>query len=308
MSRVFLSWSGEPSRSVAIALKHWLPNVLPVLQPWISHEDIHAGDRWSDEVARALAGTDFGIICVTEVNLASPWLNFEAGAVATSLQSGRVFPYLVQLPTSLVHGPLAQFQGAAADREGTLKLLLGMARLLTPPADSATVKASFEQEWPGLEALLSQLPEASEQLASEGYEWPRARSAETLCAFLSRLSSTQRGIFLSVIAEDSRLAPGPLRGYFQAQGRVFRPYAQSRDADAVRDEVGLSEAELVYRCKDLEHAELIATAPSTLPSYTVTSTVMRLINQSPDQMASCLGVPTESAPDAGPDASDGLLI
>jgi hypothetical protein len=62
--RVFISWSGEPSQSVARALHGWLPRVVQHLESWMSDEDIESGARWNDQVGKALDNIDFGIVCV----------------------------------------------------------------------------------------------------------------------------------------------------------------------------------------------------------------------------------------------------
>lgn len=41
--KVFISWSGETSKKVALALKAWLPNVIQALDPWMSDKDIEKG-------------------------------------------------------------------------------------------------------------------------------------------------------------------------------------------------------------------------------------------------------------------------
>lgn len=84
--KVFISWSGSRSKAVASTLRQWLTDVLQNLKPWMSEMDILAGTRWSAEVARELSETKFGIICLTRSNVAEPWILFEAGAIARTLQ------------------------------------------------------------------------------------------------------------------------------------------------------------------------------------------------------------------------------
>ena len=85
--RVFVSWSGERSREVAKAFRDWLPLVLHYAEPWVSDADIEAGERWAQSVAGELAASTFGVVCVTSENVNSPWVLFEAGALAKSLES-----------------------------------------------------------------------------------------------------------------------------------------------------------------------------------------------------------------------------
>ncbi|KXB59407.1 hypothetical protein HMPREF3180_02349 [Leptotrichia wadei] len=43
--KIFLSWSGEPSKSIAEKFKNWLPNVLQYVEPYFSQQDIELGER-----------------------------------------------------------------------------------------------------------------------------------------------------------------------------------------------------------------------------------------------------------------------
>jgi hypothetical protein len=97
--RVFISWSGEPSRSVARALQDWLRLMLQSIHVWMSDDDIEAGTRWSLELAKALDEIDFGIICVTRANRRSPWLLFEAGALAKRFPAARLVPLCIDFPS-----------------------------------------------------------------------------------------------------------------------------------------------------------------------------------------------------------------
>ncbi len=54
MMKVFLSWSGDTSKAVAIALKTWLHYVFPRLNIWMSEQDIQAGTKWGQELGKAL--------------------------------------------------------------------------------------------------------------------------------------------------------------------------------------------------------------------------------------------------------------
>ena len=102
--KVFISWSGEPSRSIALALRQWLPLVVQHAMPWMSDEEIASGTRWNESMTRALDETEFGIVCVTLANQHQPWLMFEAGAIAKRLRRcGR--PAVHRPPTGRGHRP-----------------------------------------------------------------------------------------------------------------------------------------------------------------------------------------------------------
>jgi hypothetical protein len=103
--KVFISWSGDKSRNVAVALRDWLPSVINCIQPFVSSEDIHAGTRWQQEIADQLDTTNFGVVCVTKENQLSPWLNFEAGALAKAVDLSRVVPLAIDLKPSDVKIP-----------------------------------------------------------------------------------------------------------------------------------------------------------------------------------------------------------
>lgn len=158
--KVFLSWSGSRSKAVAHALRDWLPIVLHYVQPWMSEEDIRAGDRWASQIGKELASHDFGIICVTRDNLNAPWLLFEAGALSKSLEEGAVVPYLLDVDFSDVGGPLGQFQAKKAFREPTLKLIESLNARAAEPDNAARVQKLFDKCWEDLEGVLRAIPES----------------------------------------------------------------------------------------------------------------------------------------------------
>ena len=112
-------------------MREWLPLLFQTIEPWLSSSDIMAGTRWANELAENLDEIDFGILCLTQDNVNSPWILFEAGALSKSLQKGRVVPYLIGIkPKDLNESPLSQFQCVASDKNGTKKLLFSIAESL----------------------------------------------------------------------------------------------------------------------------------------------------------------------------------
>jgi hypothetical protein len=92
---IFISWSGEMSSQVALALRELLKGTIQTANPWLSGPDIEKGARWRTEIEAALEGAPAGLIVLTPENLISPWLLFEAGAL--SKKNDRVYTYLFNL-------------------------------------------------------------------------------------------------------------------------------------------------------------------------------------------------------------------
>jgi hypothetical protein len=166
--KVFLSWSGSKSKAVAVHLRRWIPDVITMAEPWCATSDIDAGRRWSTEIAKALEGCHFGIVCLTASNLASPWILFEAGALAKRVSESRVVPYLIDIgPADLGLSPLSQFQAKRATEEDTLSLMQSIRDVAAelhykkgvrlPEAEAVT--RQIRRAWPELSRVLDALPE-----------------------------------------------------------------------------------------------------------------------------------------------------
>jgi hypothetical protein len=163
--KIFISWSKEPSKQVAETLAEWLPDVIQSLKPWVSRE-IPAGSRWNTEIADELSSTKFGIICVTKANQHEPWLQFEAGALAKTLdEQTRVCPYLIDMSEGELSGPLVAFQSVRADEAGTKKLVqdinAAMAANGHANLSEAQVNKAFDRSWGELQTKLNDLTKSS---------------------------------------------------------------------------------------------------------------------------------------------------
>jgi TIR domain len=169
---VFIGWSGKNTNSylVAQALRTWLEDTIQGCEPWVSAQDIDAGERWGTELFAQLDKHSVGIVCVTKENQAEPWLNFEAGALAKQLKGdqqdeSRVCPLLIGMTINDVTGPLQLLQTVPLDEEGVFKVLrmvnkFGISKSLPDEA----LKRGFEKWWwPDLQERLKEMQVPEQQ-------------------------------------------------------------------------------------------------------------------------------------------------
>jgi hypothetical protein len=187
--KVFISWSGERSQALAQALHDWIPLVLHNVEPWLSEADIEAGDRWAEAVAKELADSNFGIICVTRENVGSPWVLFEAGALAKSMQGSKVIPLLLDLEFRDITGPLAQFQAKKVDKSGLSEVIQSINQTANHAVPDARAKQLFEALWPEFEKKVKAIPK--EPTAAKHVR-PQHEVLEELVASVRSLDSRLR--------------------------------------------------------------------------------------------------------------------
>ena len=171
--KVFISWSKARSKELASALREILRNAFhPAVQPWMSEKEIGAGRRWTSELAAGLLDAQVGIICVTKENEPEPWLNFEAGAIAKTVERDTfVCPYLLDQRPGDLGALLGQFQAVQADHAGTLKLFRDINVALgdqgRPELELTRV---FEKWWPDLDAAIRSIPPVQQAVPEERTE------------------------------------------------------------------------------------------------------------------------------------------
>ncbi len=116
----------------------------------MSHHDLVAGGRWSQQLAFELEDAHFGLICLTPDNRESPWLLFEAGALTKHLSGRACCILLGGLRPADVGGPLGQFQHAYFTHDEVRKLLYDINALLEHPLEATSLDLIFEKWWPDL--------------------------------------------------------------------------------------------------------------------------------------------------------------
>lgn len=220
-NKVFISWSGSPSKEIARTLRTWLDDVLDHISPWVSDVDIEAGSRGLAEIEEALKDAKAGIIIVTKETMHRPWINFEAGALSKIVGNdpkNRVIPLLVGFDKTIdLTGPLNILQAVQFDEDGVTRLLRS---LYTAFGMKDKSEARMKAYWSGLktdvEAILAEHPIA------ESLEAPVGPVEESLAMGSSRSSDSKvdemLGILRAIRDRDAPSRSGGTGGYWGGVG------------------------------------------------------------------------------------------
>ena len=186
--KVFIAWSGDVSQEVAAVLRVWLPGVIAALEPYVSAEDMGKGGRWSDDIAKQLEESSYGILCVTQSNIESSWLNFEAGALSRTVDRRRVSPFLFRVPSSDFKGPMRQFQYTVYDKSDVSKLMHSLNNACKPQClKESRLDSNFEVWWPQLKEKLDKIQdEHGQEELQRQRRWLREALRQTSSALLAR--------------------------------------------------------------------------------------------------------------------------
>lgn len=263
--RVFISWSGTPSRMVASALREWLPQILQNTIPFMSEHDIAKGSRGQDEIAAQLRDAALGIVCLTPGNLGAPWILFEAGALSNSLAERElVCPYLIGLRKQDVAPPLSLFQLASADRADTLSLIKDINNTFEAEyrLSEAALDRQFDKWWPELEV---ELERALEAVDAEDTPKPEREPDDLLAEVLETVRRLEREWDHSrpIKQEELPLGPTPDESSGLSEGDTVRHpkfgegvvaalSGRGRDLKAVIDFESLGKKKVVVRYANLQ--------------------------------------------------------
>ncbi len=190
--KVFISWSGEVSHIVGLALKDWLPSVIQCIDPFISSEDIAKGSRWSSVLETELNESKFGIICLTPENHREPWILFEAGALSRGIGETFVAPLLTGMTIPELEGPLAQFNASIASKDDIFKLLISINDRIDTSIDRKLeprqLENIFEALWTGFETRINECLAKLITIQSATHEDKVKRSADDMLEELIELN------------------------------------------------------------------------------------------------------------------------
>jgi len=228
--KLFISWSDQRSKSIALALKSWLPTVIHGVKPWVSEKDIDKGTLGIVEIFKSLQDADCGIVCVTPESLTRQWLNFEAGALSKAVDR-RVWTYLYGLSYGEVTGPLKEFQHTLATKEDTLVLVKSIHKRASTDLAESEIDELFESRWLKLEAKLKSLPQLNitsrrsvEEMVADLHQHVRSTKPLGISITSVQPSSVQQPITISGISKEDH-PTGQLILLIVQTGDEFRPNA-----------------------------------------------------------------------------------
>jgi hypothetical protein len=154
---VFLSWAGEPSKQLALAFHDFLPVVVQECSPWMSKNDILAGQPWDRQLESALKAATFGVVCITPQNRENAYLHYEAGAIANQVgDQHHVCPVLLGgLTPGQLSQPLGRFQAKVADVDGIWELVVSLNSTAAKKLDPTQLRRAFDGQWPSLQQAIA---------------------------------------------------------------------------------------------------------------------------------------------------------
>ena len=207
--KVFVSWSGELSCQIAEVLKKWIPCIIQSVEVFFSPEDIEKGDNWDKTISTELSQCNYGIICLTSDNTSAPWINFEAGAIAKSLDS-KITALMVNIKPSDIKGPLSRYQATKFEKNDFFQLVSAINKSLETPLDHRILQNTFDTMWTALEREVNSVIEqysSSKAVQDTSKELPENEPLEEILQLL-RMQNT-------ILTNPDRLIPIEYIDYMQ---------------------------------------------------------------------------------------------
>jgi len=230
--KVFLSWSGESSKQIAEAFEGFI-RLIQAVKPFCS-PDIPKGSNWLQRIRDELQNTSCGMIFLTKDNLDSPWILFEAGALAKQVSESKVCPLLFGLRPTEVTPPLSAFQLTEFTDADMKSLFFGIAKDVRAAnevcPEDRELDPLFSAFWPTTRKKI-------EEILAGGSAKPKTRTtdekldevlliARQMSRSVSALSASIGGVSLSESLE-----------HVARQGRVADAIRVLADSGTVSDEL-----------------------------------------------------------------------
>jgi hypothetical protein len=202
---VFLSWSKEPSGSIARELQAWIRSVIPTVEVFLS-KDIEKGREWGSTLKVNLSNACFGMICITKNNINEPWILFEAGALYRNFDITRVAPILFGVRPADLGLPLAQLQATLFNEEDMRFLAATINQATSIPLPRDFVDQQAGRVWSEFSKKIESILGREEEPLSKPEAPP---SGAELQEMLSRTTEMVQSIYRIVSQSGSSVQISP---------------------------------------------------------------------------------------------------
>lgn len=195
--RLFLSWSGKKSSRLASIFKTYVTDIFPDSDIYYSSDDIRGGEKWRSSIESGLNDRNFSIIFLTESNLQSKWIYFEAGALSKSMTVAKIQPFLYDLKVGSISEPLSSYQARELDKDNILKTIYDINNLNRNPIDRSILDRNFKRLWPEMEKDLAEVSSISDDYDSDHPEItdaPMLNQDEQISEILRLVRSSQKDV------------------------------------------------------------------------------------------------------------------
>ncbi|MEM7760598.1 MAG: toll/interleukin-1 receptor domain-containing protein [Cyanobacteria bacterium P01_A01_bin.40] len=159
--KIYISWSGERSKSVARILRELISVALQNVDIFLSTNDINSGASWVEIHSQWLTEADVGILCLTSDNINNPWISFEAGALYSSGKT--LIPFLLDLSSADLDLPLAALQTVSFSKFGIKSILQELNRRLDNPQKPEYISRVVDKLWSDFLKEIKSIPPPSKE-------------------------------------------------------------------------------------------------------------------------------------------------
>jgi hypothetical protein len=148
-TNIFLSWSKTLAKEIAELFKADLEFIFGTrVNVFLSSEDIKPGEKSFYEINRKLSITNYGVFFITDESRSSPWVYYEAGAIAKDEQKCRVMVLRINVDNSALNDtPLQQYQNCQLNEEGYKKIFMGIYDLCSERDKETTILERITARW-----------------------------------------------------------------------------------------------------------------------------------------------------------------
>ncbi|SBN64711.1 TIR domain-containing protein [Curtobacterium sp. 9128] len=235
--KVFISWSGEAERRVAEALRSAITTVCAGrAQPFVSSQDIPKGERGVPFIDAQLASNDYGIVVLSAANHTKPWINYEGGAMASTLDNP-VATVLLDLSLADFDGPLRPRQATKfTDRQDMRDLFIQIAAAADPGMPVSATEILFDSAWPTLQASWTPDSNAPHQ--------PLRTSADMLAEVVDRVRNIE-ALQRRSSSSSARAREANRRSHFGFAGEAVLPDRIAFGISNTIDEITAAKVRLV---------------------------------------------------------------